>query len=112
MLSRWFERLSDDDQAKVLTRLEYLGAKQRGEWKRPYFDILKGMDGMGEIRFNRILGVQTRLIGYFGPNRKKFTVVLVVTKKQNIYSPKQWEKTALQRKKESEKGGASKEWYS
>lgn len=99
-LSDWFNGLPDKKQAEVFTMMEFLEASSRADWKRPRFDLLSDMDRMGEIRVGKINGVQTRLIGFFGPNRHEFTVVLVVTKKGRNYTPKGWEATAKKRRQE------------
>jgi hypothetical protein len=105
-LPRWFEGLSPEDQAAVMTALEQLGRIERDWWRRPQFDVLRNMDGMGEVILGKIAGVQTRLVGFFGPGRQRhvFTIVLVVTKKAKAFHPKDWERTALRRREECEGG--------
>lgn len=107
-LTDWFEGLPPNDQAAVVVALEQLLILERDYWRRPQFDTLHDMDGMGEIILGKVSGVQTRLVGFFGPKRVRhvFTVVLLVTKKQRVYSPRDWEKTALRRKGECEQDEA------
>ncbi len=110
----WFEGIGPEDQASVLTALEQLAKVERDYWRRPQFDTLRKMDGMGEVILGKVGGVQTRLVGFFGPksNRHVFTIVLVVTKKMNVYEPKDWEKTALRRRQEcEEEKGRADVWY-
>jgi hypothetical protein len=90
-----------NDQAKVLRMLEYLVDRRRDEWKRPHFDLLHGpAKGLGEIILKKIGGVQTRLIGFFDQQRSIFNVVLVVTKKQSQFDPRDWIYTSHSRKKD------------
>jgi hypothetical protein len=104
-LSDWFENLSEEAQAAVLVAMEYLQDVPRHLWVRPRFDLLHKMDGMGEIRLGKKDGVQTRLVGYFGPDQLTFTIVLVVTKKDKNYTPKDWKKIAKKRRKECDEDG-------
>ncbi|MDP1731087.1 MAG: hypothetical protein Q8L54_07920 [Devosia sp.] len=97
-----------------MTALEQLAKIERDYWRRPQFDTLHNMDGMGEIILGKVDGVQTRLVGFFGPKgaRHVFTVVLVVTKKMKVYEPKDWEKIALRRRQEcEEEKGKADVWY-
>ena len=80
----------------MLRKLEYLVDQPRSEWKRPYFDQLHGNAAtLGEIILKKVGGVQTRLIGFFDDTRGIFNIVLVVTKKEKQYEPKQWVEMAL-----------------
>jgi hypothetical protein len=103
-LTDWFEALTPENQASVLTSVEHLAKVERDYWKRPQFDTLRSMDGMGEIILGKIGGIQTRLVGFFGPTRTRhlFTVVLIVTKRMQVYSPKDWENVSKRRRDECE----------
>lgn len=102
ILAAWFDDLADNSQADVLTKLEYLVAQPRDKWVRPDFDLLHGSaKGFGEIRI-KIRSVRTGLIGFFGPSRQEFAIVLSVQKKGNNYKPKDWESVANKRKREIE----------
>lgn len=97
----WFASITSKDKAKVMRKLEYLIDQPRSEWKRPNFDLLHGnAASLGEIILKKIGNVQTRLIGYFDESRGIFNIVLVVTKKQGQFHPKQWVEIALGRMKE------------
>lgn len=107
----WFEALQDDDQAIVIVRLEYLRQQPRPGWRRPHFDMLKGeCAGLGEIRL-KLGKVQLRPIGFFGPNRMEFTVLIVAEEKDRKFNPRTACKTAQRRKAEIEKDpGQADEW--
>ena len=93
--------MSSKEKAKVLRKLEYLVGQPRSEWKRPNFDQLHGNAAtLGEIILKKISGMQTRLIGFFDEARGIFNIVLVVTKKEKQYEPKQWVEVALSRMKD------------
>jgi hypothetical protein len=67
---------------------------------------------MGEFRF-KFGGVQQRLIGFFGPWRMSYTILLPVQKKGRSFDPKDWEATALRLKAEVEAdSGCTNVWFS
>lgn len=99
-LSQWFGELSDDDAATAQVALEFLSQTERTNWRRPKFDVLHNSGGLGEVILGKVGGVQTRLVGFFGPGPYMFTVVLVVTKKEKNYSPSDWIKIAKKRRLE------------
>lgn len=105
----WYNSLSGKDRAAVLSTLQYLRDAPR--WSEPDFKSLHGKTaGMGELRF-KFGGVQNRLIGYFGPHRMSFTLLLPVRKRGNSFDPRDWEKTALRRKVEVEQdSGCTHVW--
>src|SRR3954469_13179123 len=96
----WYSDLSGKDRATVLSVLQYLRAAP--QWSEPDYKALRGKAaGMGELRF-KFGGVQNRLIGFFGPYRMSFTLLLPVRKRGNSFDPRDWENTALKRKAEVE----------
>jgi hypothetical protein len=102
-IGKWHDSLSAADAAKVQIRIWYLLSQPRINWKRPYFDALHGaVSGFGEIILGKIGGVQTRLVGFFDCEPSSFTVVSVMTKKQRKYSPQDWQKISIRRRKEIE----------
>lgn len=105
----WFAALPGKDRATVLSVLQYLGAAAR--WTEPDYKSLHGKTaGMGELRF-KFGGVQNRLIGFFGPYRMSFTILLPVRKRGNSYDPRDWENTAIKRKAEVERdSGCTNVW--
>lgn len=96
----WYDDLSGKDRAAVLNTFQYLRDTPR--WSEPDFKSLHGKTaGLGEIRF-KFGGVQNRLIGFFGPHRAGFTLLVPVRKRGNSFDPRDWENTALRRKHEVE----------
>ena len=57
--------------------------------------------GLLEIVF-KTAGIQHRMIGFFGPEQKQFTLLIGCMHKQNIYQPPQAIETAIERKKKVE----------
>jgi hypothetical protein len=101
----WYGRQHDDVCAIMDAVLEYLSQRPRNEWRRPEFDQLSGkMRELGEIRFkaNR---VQYRILGFHGPRRSEFTLLVAAKKKGRVYDPKSALETALSRKAEVEAEG-------
>lgn len=103
-VANWFNSLRLKAQAKVQIKIEYLIAQPRENWIRPRFDLLHGdAVPLGEIILKEIDGKQTRLIGFFDKShRARYTIVTVVTKKQNVYTPKDWKDISLRRMREIE----------
>ena len=94
MIGDWNGRQSDEVQAAVAVALEYLVQRPRKEWRRPEFDLLSGkMREIGEIRFK--VDRQYRILGFFGPSRSDFTLLVGASKKGNNYNPRNALKTAL-----------------
>jgi hypothetical protein len=107
----WYDALAAPSRAVVLNVLQYLRVQERQNWARPDFGPLHGKcASMGELRF-KFGGVQNRLIGYFGPNRMNFTILLPLTKRGRTFDPRDWENTALRRRAEVEADpGCSDVW--
>lgn len=109
----WFDGVGSKDKARVLRILDYLVWQPRSEWKRPHFDKLHGpVAQLGEIRVGLIDAVQTRLIGFFEAERMVFTIVVVITKKERNYLPRDWEQISIRRMNEIKaNSGSANEWY-
>jgi hypothetical protein len=96
MFADWYEYQSDAVQSAVDVSLEFLAQRTRNEWRRPEFDLLSGkMRAIGEIRFK--VDKQYRILGFFGPNRHEFTMLLGASKKGNVYTPTNALDSALER---------------
>lgn len=108
LIDDWYLAQAPEVQAAFDTVIRYLGSQPREKWSRPYFSLLEGYecDGIGEIRFkaNR---VQHRPLGFFGPQRLHFTIVICVMEKGGKL-PKGTCRTASKRKYlvENEEGRA------
>jgi len=81
---------------KFEARLDYLGAVENHEWKKPYFYPLTDCVGISEIRFLADKK-EHRVFGFFGPEQNEYTMVLGWIKKNGDYGHQC--KIAIQRMK-------------
>jgi hypothetical protein len=96
VIDDWRGRQSDEVCAAFDVALEYLVQRHRTEWQRPDFDLLSGkMREIGEIRLK--VDKQYRILGFFGPSRSEFTLLLAASKKGKTYDPVSALETALER---------------
>jgi hypothetical protein len=96
LIDDWNSRQSDEVQAAVAVALEYLVQRPRKEWRRPEFDLLSGnLREIGEIRLR--VDKQYRILGFFGPGRSDFTLLVGASKKGRNYDPHNALDTALDR---------------
>jgi hypothetical protein len=95
----WYHEQGDAVQAAVDVAIEYLSQRPRNEWRRPHFDLLSGkkLKGIGEIRLDSDR-VEYRILGWFGPNRPDFTLLIAASKKGKNYTPKSALATACKRR--------------
>jgi hypothetical protein len=99
MIDDWNSRQSDEVQTAFDVVREFLEQRPRDEWRRPDFDLLSGaLKGMGELRFK--VDKQYRVIGFFGPGRSDFTMLIGTSKKGKNYDPRNALETALSRRDE------------
>ena len=84
---------------------EYLEQRSRDDWLRPHFDMLSGKKWreLGEIRFK--VDKQYRILGFFGPGRAEFTMLVGSSKKGKNYDPRNALDTALDRMREVKSDG-------
>lgn len=100
-IEKWYAAQSDAAQAAFDAVLDYLGQREREKWRRPEFDQLGGRyRDLGELRFD-VGNVEYRPLGFFGPVRAAFTILVGATKKGKIYDPRDALETALKRRKEA-----------
>ena len=98
----WYDSESPEAQAEFDNAIDFLRQRQRQEWKRPQFDLLRAnCAGLGEIRI-RANSVQHRIIGFFGPKHLEFTLLLAAKEKDRKFIPKGACLTAQRRKLEVE----------
>lgn len=86
----WYAAQSSKVRAKHDVVLEFLEQRLGSLWRLPHADLLG--DGLIEIRITG--DVQWRVLGFFGPSKFDFTVVLVCYHKGRVYTPKSAIKTA------------------
>lgn len=79
--------------------VKYLAIMPITEWHEPKAKKLKGYRELYEIRF-KADRKQHRPIGYFGPGKDEFTILIYATHKQDIYDPSSALDSAEFRRKE------------
>jgi hypothetical protein len=96
MIADWYGRQTEQVQAAFDVAREYLVQRTRDEWRRPDFDLLSGnMREIGEIRLK--VDKQYRILGFFGPGRSEFTLLIGASKKGKTYNPVGTLDSALER---------------
>jgi hypothetical protein len=80
-IRRWLDGLPAKATAKINTRLLYMRALQI--WPEQYVSSLVTWPGLVEIRVTHN-GVQYRPLGFYGPSRREFTIVLGAVEKGSI----------------------------
>ena len=94
----WYDEQASEVQAEFDVALSYLREQPPAQWVRPSFGTLTGKcAGLGEIRF-KANKVQYRPIGFFGPERMQFTLLLCAIEKGGKFIPKNTCDTAQKRK--------------
>lgn len=88
-----------------LTRLRYLAETEKIDWHEPQAKKLKGVENVYEIRF-KAGNIQYRPLGYFGPGKNDFTILVWAYKKQSVYTPAEAIGSAEKRGKLLRKGEA------
>lgn len=99
--------MDDYGQAYFQRQVVYLaGTAHRKDWDEPHALKLSGYVELYEIRFTNSHKA-TRALGFFGPEPGVFTITLVATHKQNVYTPRDALSTADRRRKAICEGNAS-----
>jgi hypothetical protein len=89
-----------------LVRLRYLMNVNISDWHRPYAAKLSGVKDVYEIRF-KADNKQYRPMGFFGPGKNEFTIVVWAIEKGKIYNPHDAVTLSERRRKDVEGGKAS-----
>ncbi len=74
-----------ETRARFASKLKYLGSLAIVDWREPLFKVLKGQDGLSEIRF-KAKGVQQRPLG-FRSGDTEYTLLFWATEKGNKFVP-------------------------
>ncbi len=84
-MDRFLSELGFEAETNFIATLEMLQVVERKYWTRPQFDVLHGDNyvGMGEIRFDGE-DKTYRVFGFFGPNKKDFTLLTGCEKKRDL----------------------------
>ncbi len=97
VIDAWYEAQPEELQAKFDTRIRYLREQPPANWTRPYFSVLeRECDGLGEIRFE-FRNIQYRPLGFFSA-KLEFVLLLVPTKKGDVFDPRNACELGLRRK--------------
>jgi len=90
----WLDRLPKKAGAKIDVRLRYLETTQL--WPEQYISALTGCDDIYELKIVSG-GVQYRPLGFYGPGRQEFTLVVGAVEKGGRLKPPAACPTAQQR---------------
>lgn len=83
-----YEGKSLEAQAAFDNAIHFLAQRKAHEWREPHTKKLSGeCDGLVEIRFEADK-VQQRPIGYYGPARGQFTILIWATEKNGRFEPR------------------------
>lgn len=85
LLADWYESSVDEVRAAFDARLEAL--VQQDRWQMPLAKVLEDGDGIVEIRF-KAAGVQHRPLGFYGPQRKQFTITICAEERNSRFVPR------------------------
>jgi hypothetical protein len=97
VIRAWLERQQCKAKARLNARLNILEQRTRTEWGRFNVEVLKGdKDGLIAIK---VLWQRTqyRLIGYDGPSRGEFTLLVCGKEQNNRYVPLDMGRQAFER---------------
>jgi hypothetical protein len=98
LVRKWYDAQTFAVQAAFDTVVLFLLQSSFEEWRRPEFSMLKGKyTKLGELRFD-VGNVEYRPLGFFGPCRSEFTILIGATKKGRVYHPRSALDTALSRR--------------
>lgn len=99
-VSGWYEAQAADVRAKFDRRLHDLRQLRPNEWREPLTKQLEGnCDGLVEIRF-KADRVQHRPLGFYGPGRMEFTILLCAREVGDRFEPVDACERALRRRDE------------
>jgi hypothetical protein len=102
IVKAWLDQQGDRAKAKLNTRLNTLEQISRTEWGKLNTEVLKGdKDGLIAVRV-LYEGIQYRLLGYDGPNRSEFTLLICGEERNNKYIPLDMGRKAFERIKNIE----------
>jgi hypothetical protein len=97
---QWYDAQSPKVQAAFDQRIRVLRQMEPHEWVEPYVKKLRGQcTGLVEIRF-KADRVQHRPLGFYGPSRSEFTILLCAREIGDRFDPLDACAIALRRKKD------------
>ena len=83
-IEKWSLGFSQTAKSILDRRLMYLSATRC--WGRPHASKLRGYSKLWEIRFEN-MRVQYRPLGFFGPGRKEFTILIGAYERDGKFDP-------------------------
>jgi hypothetical protein len=96
-IREWIDSLPMNAQVKIDRRISYLEATRNFEPQ--YVSALKGYDGIYELRI-ACSGVQYRPLGFYGPERGEFTILIGAVEKDGKLEPRNAAEVAQKRREE------------
>lgn len=102
-IDSWYEDQTSSVQAEFDASLDYLLVRDRREWSRPQAARLSGNSDIYVIRF-KAEKTQFRPLGFFGPSRGQFTIVLFAIEKGDKFVPKDALEQAVKNMKKIQQG--------
>lgn len=85
VIKTWLE--ARGGKARFDTIIQYLEASRPGTWRRPVVGRLTGeCAGLSEIRA-QVRRTQLRLLGFYGPGEREFTLVFGAVEKNDRFVP-------------------------
>jgi hypothetical protein len=105
VIADWYAGLQTQEQSDFKALMRIL-AKTHQWHGGAYKPLGKQYLGLGELRFYSEKKAY-RVIGYFGPSRGQFTMLIGCFHKQRVYTPASALDTALRRKRFLERGEGS-----
>jgi hypothetical protein len=97
VIDEWYCALSASAQRKFDTILEHLRDTPHTQWSTHLVYPLADSDGIFEIRF-KIRNVLYRPLGFFGPDRGEFTLLVPAREQGNDFVPRNAKTLAEERK--------------
>src|SRR5690349_7024534 len=87
VIDAWYQELAPAAQAKFDTILEHLRDAPHTQWSTHFVYPLTDSDGIYEIRF-KIRNVLYRPLGFFGPSRHEFTLLVPAREQGDRFVPR------------------------
>lgn len=105
VIAHWLKGLPPSGRARIRNGIRYLAITEEWEIKKDYKKLIAN-DHLFELLLTDKIGKkQYRIFGYFGPQRKVFTMLIGVDHKDKIYNPSSCFETAAKRYKSAQTKG-------
>lgn len=95
----WLDQLDPKAKAKLTVKFNVLEQTLRAEWNKHNTEVLQGdKDGLIAVRVE-YHGIQYRILGFDGPYRGEFTLLVCCRERNDKYVPLESGKVAIERRK-------------